>query len=271
MAPRDADRDESPVARVSDLYVRFRRRGEVVHALRGVTLAIEPGEILGLVGESGSGKTVLGLSLLGLLASDPEPEIDGAVWVMGADMIGETPERKRRVRREHLGTVFQDPATSLNPTMQIGRQVAEAAGSTDEVVRLLEAVGVPDPRRRIHAYPHELSGGQQQRIMIAMAIAGHPALVIADEPTTALDVTVQAQILLLIRRLRDELGCSFLFITHDLGVAAEIADRVAVLYAGRVLEVGTTEQVLKAPTHPYTIGLLQLRLNMQSKRDRPLI
>ena len=160
--------------------------------------------------------------------------------------------------------------TSLNPTMRVGRQVAEAAGSAAAALELLDAVGVPEPARRMNSYPHELSGGLRQRVMIAMAIADSPSLVIADEPTTALDVTVQAQILTLIRELRDEIGCTFLFVTHDLGVASQVADRIAVMYAGRLAELGTTEQVLDEPTHPYTRGLLRSRLRMHADRGRPL-
>ena len=180
-------------------------------------MSIGRGEILGLVGESGSGKSVLGLSLLGLLPTQPPPAVTGSAVVCGLDMVVAHPEQRRVVRRDHLGAVFQDPMTSLNPTMRVGRQVAEAAGSAAEAVRLLEAVGVPDPVRRAGAFPHELSGGLRQRVMIAMAVAGRPSFVVADEPTTALDVTVQAQILELIARLRDEYGTSFLLVTHDLG------------------------------------------------------
>lgn len=259
------------VARISDLRVTFDRRGVPVHALRGVSLEVRKGETLGIVGESGSGKTVLGLSMLGLLPGDPEPRIDGAVDVLGTDMLGAPEAERRDLRRRSLGAVFQDPSTSLNPTMTVGRQIAEVAGSEDEAVRLLEAVGIREAARRVRAYPHELSGGQQQRAMIAMAIARNPELVVADEPTTALDVTVQSGILRLLARLRGEIGCSFVFITHDLGVAAEIADRIVVLYAGRVLEDGSTSDVLTRPAHPYTIGLLASRLNLLSPRDRPVL
>ena len=186
------------VARVTDLEVTFERRGAKVHALRGVSFDVHPGEILGVVGESGSGKTVLGLSMLGLLPDDVKPRVSGEVDVLGTDML-HAPDRDRRlVRRLSMGAVFQDPSTSLNPTMSIGRQIEEAAGSEEVAGGLLDAVGIPNARERVRAYPHELSGGQQQRVMIAMAIAHKPSLVIADEPTTALDVTVQSEILALI-------------------------------------------------------------------------
>ena len=260
----------APVVTVDDLHVSFERNGRTVSAVRGVSMSIGRGEILGLVGESGSGKSVLGLSLLGLLPTQPQPAVTGSAVVCGLDMVVAHPEQRRVVRRDHLGAVFQDPMTSLNPTMPVGRQVAEAAGSGGEAVRLLEAVGVPDPVRRAGAFPHELSGGLRQRVMIAMAVASQPSFVVADEPTTALDVTVQAQILELIARLRDEYGTSFLLVTHDLGVAAEIADRIAVMYAGRLVEVGPARDVFLGPSHPYTIGLLHSRLVLGTDRERPL-
>jgi peptide/nickel transport system ATP-binding protein len=257
-----------PVASVGDLNVTFQRNGKDVHALRGISLSIAKGEILGLVGESGSGKSVLGFSLLGLLPK--HADVRGTVRVAGSDMVKGEPKALRKVRRLDLGAIFQDPMTSLNPTMRIGKQVAEAAGTEDEALRLLTAVGIPDPKRRLRAYPHELSGGLRQRVMIAIAIAGDPELIIADEPTTALDVTVQAQVLRLLARLRDEIGCSIVLITHDLGVAAQISDRIAVLYAGRIAEIGPTAAVLNTPAHPYTIGLLRSRLTLETSRDHRL-
>jgi peptide/nickel transport system ATP-binding protein len=257
-----------PVATIDDLRVTFRRNGHDVHALRGVSLAIAPGEILGLVGESGSGKSVLGFTLLGLLPK--HTGVEGTVRVTGSDMVKGDPKALRKVRRLDLGAVFQDPMTSLNPTMRIGKQVEEAAGSEAEALRLLIAVGIPDAKRRMRAYPHELSGGLRQRVMIAIAIAGDPELIVADEPTTALDVTVQAQVLRLLQRLREEIGCSIVLITHDLGVAAQISDRIAVLYAGRIAEIGPTAEVLGSPAHPYTHGLLRSRLTLDTARDRRL-
>jgi peptide/nickel transport system ATP-binding protein len=205
--------------------------------------------------------------MLGLLS---QARIQGSVNVTGTDMVTGDAKTLRKVRRLDLGAIFQDPMTSLNPTMRIGKQVVEAAGSDEEALKLLTAVGIPEPKRRFRAYPHELSGGLRQRVMIAIAIAGNPELIIADEPTTALDVTVQAQVLRLLLRLRDEIGCSIVFITHDLGVAAQISDRIAVLYAGRIAEIGPAAEVLGLPAHPYTHGLLRSRLTLNTARHRKL-
>jgi peptide/nickel transport system ATP-binding protein len=261
---------DGPRARVEDLEVTFRRRGVPVRALRGVSLEVAPAEILAVVGESGSGKSVLGLTLLGLLAGDPSPEVSGRAEVCGLDMVSAPQKARRALRRSSVGAVFQDPMTSLNPTMRVGHQVTRAAGSAEEARRLLDLVGVPDAARRMQAFPHELSGGLRQRVMLAMAVAGSPSLVIADEPTTALDVTVQAQILLLLRDLRDEIGCSIMLITHDFGVASQVADRVAVMYGGRLAELGAMGEVLAAPSHPYTAGLLRSRLQLDLPRGREI-
>jgi peptide/nickel transport system ATP-binding protein len=258
------------VAEIERLSVAFRRSGRTIHALRGVSLQIRAGEILGLVGESGSGKSVLGLSLLGLIPPESRAVISGRAVVRGYDMLNDPAGLRRQVRREHLGAVFQDPMTSLNPTMRVGRQVAEAAGSDEEAARLLRLAGIPDAERRMASFPHQLSGGLRQRVMIAMAVAGRPALVIADEPTTALDVMVQAQVLALLRSLRDEVGCSVLMITHDLGVAAQVADRVAVMYAGRLAELGPAGAVLRSAAHPYSLALSRARLSVSAQRGRVL-
>jgi peptide/nickel transport system ATP-binding protein len=248
-------RAEAPSARVSGLDIRF---ANGVHALRRVDLELRRGEILGLVGESGSGKTLLGLSLLGLAPA--EAELTGEARLGDTEMVTASAEERRIARRDNAGAVFQDPMTSLNPTMKVGRQVAEAAGSVEAAEELLGQVGIPDPDRRVHQYPHELSGGLRQRAMIAMAIARDPSVIVLDEPTTALDVTLQRGILALLARLRDDLGAAMLFITHDLAVAAEVADRVAVMYAGRVAELGDPDEMFHGPAHPYTSGLLNSRL-----------
>jgi peptide/nickel transport system ATP-binding protein len=262
LSPAQPRREAVGAAR--GLHVTFRREGRDLHALRGVDLDITPGEIVGLVGESGSGKSVLGLALLGLLPRGAR--VAGEVEVAGVDMVRAREAERRAARRSALGAIFQDPLSSLNPTMRVGRQVEEVAGSAPEALRLLRAVGIPDPERRLPQYPHELSGGLRQRVMIAVALAGGPRLVVADEPTTALDVTVQAQVLGLLRSLRDEAGCSVLFITHDLGVAATVADRICVLYAGRLMEAGPAAALAAAPEHPYTAALLSSRLTLRSLR-----
>ncbi|CAN5581814.1 ABC transporter ATP-binding protein [soil metagenome] len=256
-----------PVAEVENFslsLVRNRIRSQV---LAGVSLQIQPGEILGLVGESGSGKSVLATSLLGLLPHTAAPEYTGDVRVGGTDMLRAKPVELRWVRRELLGAIFQDPMTSLNPTMRIGRQIREVTHDDAESVRLLETVGVRDAQLRLRVYPNELSGGLRQRVMAAIAVAGRPALIVADEPTTALDVTVQAQLLTLLRELRDDFGCSVLMITHDLGVADQIADRLAVLYRGKVVEIGPAATVVRRPQHEYTRSLLASRLTLTMPRD----
>ncbi len=254
------------VASTEDLSITFARGRQRIHALQGVSIAVQPGEIVALVGESGSGKSALGLCLLGLLPTRPAPEVAGTATICGVDMLTSPESEKRAIRRSRLGAVFQDPMTSLNPTMRVGAQVIEAAGSEDEALSLLEAAGIPHARTRMRSYPHELSGGLRQRVMIAMALAGEPSLVIADEPTTALDVTVQAQILELIRELRETKRTSFLFVTHDLAVAQQVADRVVVMYGGRVAESGPAGAVFDSPYHPYSAGLLDTRITL----DGPL-
>ncbi|MCP1503832.1 peptide/nickel transport system ATP-binding protein [Curtobacterium herbarum] len=257
-------------ATIRDLHVSLERDGARSEVLRGIDLDIAPGEIVGLVGESGSGKSMLAMSLLGLLPDAARPEVTGEVTVQGTDMVRGTDAERRAARRSSLGAVFQDPMTSLNPTMRIGRQITEAGPDRAGAVALLDSMGVPDPDLRFSVYPHELSGGLRQRVMAAIAMAGRPALIVADEPTTALDVTVQAQLLDLLQELRDDHGCSVLLITHDLGVASRIADRIAVMYAGRLAEVGPTAAVLGTPAHPYTAGLLRSQLSLALDRDARL-
>lgn len=261
---------DRPVARLSGLRVSLERNSTRNQVLHGIDLEIGRGEIVGVVGESGSGKSVMSMAMLGLLPSTARPIVDGGLEIAGLDVRTSTAEQLRTARRNRVGVVFQDPMTSLNPTMHIGRQVEEKAGSSEEAIRLLRAVGIPQPERRYRSFPHELSGGLRQRVMIAMAVAGKPELVVADEPTTALDVTVQAQVLDLLGSLRGEIGCSIVLITHDLGVAAQVADRIVVMYRGRIVETGTTRQVLEQPRHPYTRGLLASRLSFDSDRTRRL-
>ena len=279
MTTDSASTASGPIAAVRDLEVSFDTAHGRVHALRGVSLDLRPGEVLALVGESGSGKSVLSSCLLGLPPESRRTAISGSVRVAGVDMLSGSGGQRRSVRRRLLGAVFQDPLTSLDPTMRVGTQLTERGVSTRRARRNLSQAGVPEPQQRIRQWPHELSGGLRQRVMLAMALGadgklptsgvdavfdeeGSPLLIVADEPTTALDVSVQAQVLLLFDRLRREHDCALLLVTHDLGVAASIADRVAVLYAGRLCEVGSTSEVLAEPRHPYTSGLLHARLEL---------
>ena len=232
-------------------------------ALGGIDLDVAPGEAVGLVGESGCGKSVTWLAALGLLPS--RATVAGSVRIGGQELLGASHAALERVRGGRIAMIFQDPASSLNPVHRIGRQIAEAlalhqgirgAAARAEAKRLLDHVGMPDAARRLDAYPHELSGGQNQRVMIAIALAGRPELLVADEPTTALDVTIQAQILELLQALRRETGMALVLISHDLGVVAETCERVAVMYAGRIVEEVPTSRLFAAPSHPYTRGLL---------------
>jgi peptide/nickel transport system ATP-binding protein len=251
----------APALEVEDLHVSFGASDGDVHALRGASLMVGSGEIVGLVGESGSGKTVLGLTALGLLPRNPSPTVSGTVRLDGEDMVAASEEQRRSRRGSYVTAVFQDPMGSLNPSMRVGRQVAEALGDSqaESIHQLLAQTGIPEPSVKARCYPHELSGGLRQRVMIAMALARTPRLIVADEPTTALDVTVQARVLDLLAGAARERGVALLLVTHDLGVAARICDRIAVAYAGRVVEVGTARQILSSPRHPYTVGLLASR------------
>ncbi|WP_160120986.1 ABC transporter ATP-binding protein [Rhodovarius lipocyclicus] len=244
---------------ISGLTVRF----GAAPALRGIDIAVAPGEALGMVGESGCGKSVTWLAALGLLPG--KARIEGSVTLQGQEILGAPAATLDRLRGGRVAMIFQDPSSSLNPVHRIGKQVTEALGlhrgltsaaARAEAKRLFELVGIPDAQRRLDAYPHELSGGQNQRVMIAMALAGQPELLIADEPTTALDVTIQAQILDLLNELRREMGMALVLISHDLGVIAETCERVAVMYAGRIVEEAPVERLFAAPSHPYTRGLM---------------
>ncbi|MGI8578269.1 MAG: ABC transporter ATP-binding protein [Nocardioidaceae bacterium] len=249
---------------VHDLDVRFRTRRGVVHAVNGLSLTVAPGEVLGIVGESGSGKSVAMYSMLGL-NRNPNVEIAGRALFRGNDLISLDDHGLRRLRGSQIAMIFQDPMTALTPVYKVGWQISEQLRAHQKMSRreararsvdLLAEVGIPDPRHRVDNYPHEFSGGMRQRVMIAMALSCDPSLLIADEPTTALDVTTQAQILDLIRRLRDDHGTSVVLITHDMGVISEIADRVVVMYAGRAVEAGPRSDLIRKPRHPYTWGLI---------------
>jgi len=259
-----------PVLEVDELGVRFASRGGEVAAVNGVSFAIGSGETLALVGESGSGKSVTSLAIMRLLPGPPACRVTGAVRLAEPDgsrreLLGLPAEAMCRVRGDRISVIFQEPMTSLNPVLGVGEQIAEAirfhrgAGRRAALAAaedLMERVGIPEPRKRLASYPHHLSGGQRQRVMIAMALACDPNVLIADEPTTALDVTVQAQILDLLKRLQERTGMAILFITHNLGVVAEVADRVLVMYAGRVVEEAPVGTIFRRPLMPYTAGLL---------------
>jgi len=254
----------SPLLEVENLCVHYPGAAGPLRAVDGVSFRLERGETYALVGESGCGKTATGLALLRLV--DPGRIAGGRICFEGRDLLQLSEKAMRRVRGARIGMVFQEPAAALNPVMRIGSQVSEALRihkglnrrqAMDEAVRLLEVVALPDPRQQARAYPHELSGGMMQRVMLAIALSCSPSLLIADEPTTALDVTIQAQILDLLRRLKDELDLTVLLITHDLGVVGENADRVGVMYAGRVVEQAPTRALFERPEHPYTRGLLR--------------
>jgi oligopeptide/dipeptide ABC transporter ATP-binding protein len=253
----------TPLLEIHDLDVRFSVRGGQVHAVRGLDLAVHPGEVAAVVGESGSGKSATMLAALGLL--DVNATATGSVRFDGVELLRAAPAVLRGIRGGRIGMIFQDPMTSLNPVLEIRRQIAEAVITHQHVsprqaefkaVELLEMVSFPDAARRARSYPHELSGGMRQRVMIAMALANDPDILIADEPTTALDVTVQAQILDLLRSLRQSRELAIVLITHDLGVVAGLADTVHVMYAGRIAESGPVVDIFHRPQHPYTIGLL---------------
>jgi len=256
----------SPALHVADLRVAFETPDGLLQAVDGVSFEVAAGRTLGIVGESGSGKTVAAMTAIGLTRG-ARVRTSGHVLLDGEDLLAASPARLRALRGDALAMVFQDPLSALHPLMRVGDQIAEAvrahrpgvskAAARARAVELLEQVALPDAGRRAGAYPHELSGGMRQRVTIAMALANEPRVLIADEPTTALDVTVQKQILALLARLRDELGMAMVLITHDLGVVAEAADEVAVMYAGRIVEQAPAAELFAAPQHPYTWGLLR--------------
>ncbi|HEU4734689.1 MAG TPA: ABC transporter ATP-binding protein [Kofleriaceae bacterium] len=251
---------------IRDLVTEFRTRDGTVRAVDGVSFDIAPRTTLGVVGESGSGKSVTALSIMRLIASPPGRIAGGTIRYAGRDLLALGPAEMRAIRGNRIAMIFQEPMTSLNPVFTVGEQVAEAVRlhqrrsrreARAAAIEMFRRVGIPSPEDRVDSYPHQLSGGMRQRVMIAMALACRPDLLIADEPTTALDVTIQAQILDLLRSLQRELGMSILLITHDLGVVAEVCDEVIVMYAGRIVERARTDALFAAPRHPYTAGLLR--------------
>lgn len=267
-----------PLLRIADLQIEFQTLRGRLKALCGISFQVQPGEIFGLVGETGCGKTITGLSVLQLVPK-PGRVVAGHVWFQGEDLLTKSKSEMQRIRGCKISMIFQDPSTSLNPVFTVGSQVVRVirqhqGGSHEQArqraIEVLEAIGLPDVRRLMDSYPHELSGGMQQRVMIGMALSCQPALLIADEPTTALDVTIKAQILDLLKELRQRLNLSILLITHDLGIMAEVCDRLAVLYAGHVAEIGRTADVFNAPLHPYTRGLMDA-IPRRNSRGQPLM
>lgn len=272
------------VLEVRDLVTRFYTMDGIVHAVNGVSFDLHEGETLAIVGESGSGKSVTMMSLLGLIPMPPGKIEQGQALFRGGrgerDLLQLSPEELRQVRGGQIGFVFQDPILSLNPILTIGEQISESLTkhlgmnrdqARERTLRLLHQVGIPDPELRFNAYPFQFSGGMRQRVMIAIAIACGPEIVIADEPTTALDVTVQAQIVELFKRLRDSLGMAVIWITHDLGVVAGIAERVLVMYGGRPVEVAAVDELYEHPRHPYTVGLLGALPRLDVRESKRLV
>jgi oligopeptide/dipeptide ABC transporter ATP-binding protein len=265
--------------RVENLRTYFHTPGSTTRAVDGVSLSIGAGRILGVVGESGSGKSVTGASIMGLIQHPGRIEPGSRILFRDRDLVSESERSLRDLRGNEIAMIFQEPMTSLNPVMTVGAQIIEnirlhrrssRRDARDRAIELMRLVGIPSPERRVDEYPHRLSGGMRQRIMIAMALTCDPALLIADEPTTALDVTIQAQILELIARLRDELGMAVMFITHDFGVVAEICDDVVVMYGGQVVEEGPVAAVMADPRHPYTRGLMDCIPRLGMRRDQRL-
>ncbi len=271
-----------PILEIRDLTVEFQTEDGVVHAVDDVSYDLHPGEVLGIVGESGSGKSVSMLSVLGLIPMPPGKIVTGEAVFKGEDLITMPKKKLRDIRGGQMAMIFQDPMTSLNPVLTIGDQIGEAllthndgmndAGAKKRTIELLELVGVPFAERRVEQYPHEFSGGMRQRAMIAMAIANDPVVLVADEPTTALDVTIQAQIVEVMKTAQRETHAAIVLITHDLGLVAELADRVVVMYAGKVVELGDVFTIFNSPRHPYTVGLMNslARVDIDQHRLEPI-
>ncbi len=263
------------ILEVRDLTINFSTFAGTVHAVRNVSFDLKRGEVLALVGESGCGKSVTCRAVMGLLAKNAEVK-NGSVIYKGEDLLQKSSGDIRKYRGSEIAMIFQDPMTSLDPTMKIGKQITEMillhesvskAEAKRRAIDLLNEVGIEDPEKRFHQYPHQFSGGQRQRIVIAIALACNPKILIADEPTTALDVTMQAQIIDLLKKLQKELKTSIIFITHDLGVVANVADRVAVMYAGKIVEYGMSEEIFYDPVHPYTWGLMSAMPTLDMSSD----
>jgi peptide/nickel transport system ATP-binding protein len=268
----------TPLLEIRDLKVSFRTDDGLVQAVDGVSATIYEGETLGIVGESGSGKSVTMMSVMRLI-TDPNARFEGQVLYKGTDLMALSQHQVRSIRGSGIGMIFQDPMTSLNPVYKVGWQIAEQIreheklskrAARDRAIELLTAVGIPNARDRVDSYPHEFSGGMRQRVMIAMAVSCNPDVLIADEPTTALDVTIQAQILNLIKKLKTDFGTAVVLVTHDMGVVADMADRIAVMYAGRIVEQGTQRELFYDPQHPYTWGLLGSIARLDRPRPRRL-
>ena len=268
----------SALLEVRNLRVEFNTRRGTLVAIDDVSFDIAPGEVLGVVGESGAGKSITGTAIIGLLER-PGRVAGGEIRMEGKRIDNLPPEQMRKIRGRHIGAIFQDPLTSLNPLYTIGTQLIETiqthipmsgADARKRAIELLGEVGIPAPERRIDHYPHQFSGGMRQRVVIALALCANPRLIIADEPTTALDVSIQAQIIQLLKRLGREHGTAVMLVTHDMGVIAESCDRVAVMYAGRIAEIGPVHDVIHAPAHPYTVGLMGSIPAMDEDRERLL-
>ena len=264
---------------VNDLATEFSTEGGLVKAVDGISYSIKEGEILGIVGESGCGKSVGALSIMRLIANPPGRIVRGQVLFEGQDLLQLSNAKMRRIRGNQISMIFQEPMTSLNPVLSIERQITETLelhldmtrqAARVQAAELLSMVGIPDPERRLKDYPHQLSGGMRQRVMIAMAISCKPRLIIADEPTTALDVTIQAQILDLMQSLSKKLGTALIIITHNLGIVARYADRVMVMYAGKIIETGNSRDLYHSPKHPYTLGLLNSVPRLDDLTDKSL-
>jgi peptide/nickel transport system ATP-binding protein len=271
--------ENKPIVEIKDLHVEFHSDDAIVHAVNGVNLTIREGETLGLVGETGAGKTTIARAILGIIAKPQGHITSGEILFDGEDILKYPEKEMRDLRGNQIAMIFQDPMTALNPIERVGDQIEEAIGlhnkithadAIERAMQMLELVGIP--RERYFEYPHQFSGGMKQRVVIAMALACNPKLLLADEPTTALDVTIQAQVLKMMKELKEKLNTAVLMITHDLGVVASICQKVAVIYAGEIVEYGTLEQIFDHPTHPYTIGLFGSlpKLDSTEKRLKPI-